>query len=147
MAIDTDISVVPQVRGEQKRSALADFRRVAPHTFRAAVVTARETSAFHRDNLELKDHYNDHECYLSRDGALGFAISDTSELVNVFSREPRQGAKIMEFVTAAHSFLHLNCFGGGFLEAFYAGYGFRTVDRTPNWNIDGPDVVIMEYRR
>lgn len=79
--------------------------------------------------------------YLSEDQTAAFAVSSTGELKYVWSTRPGQGDAIVAAGVEAGA-IHLNCFEGH-LSRLYGRHGFEIVERIPNWDPEGPDVVTM----
>jgi hypothetical protein len=79
--------------------------------------------------------------YLSATRLAGFGVTDSGELIGVFSLVKGFGPLLIAeaIENGAH---RLDCFDG-FLPEYYARFGFRETSRVPNWTPGGPDVVFM----
>lgn len=132
-------------------SAAMPFERVHHAKFSKVIRALVSSNRFYANNLDVKPSYKYCECWLMRGHSNGFAVSPDRELINVFSRT-KEGERLLKFAMERYSHLHLNCYGGGFLEHFYTGAGFKIVKREPNWNaveksflIDNPKTMLGEY--
>lgn len=122
-----------------------EFERVSADEFAQLILDITSGDDFLRENLSIFDDYNGFQCWVTTDRQSGYAVTPTAELVNVFSL-CSNGANVVTHATDNHEDLHLNCFAG-FLETFYAQYGFTPLERVPNWTEGKPDVVIMQYSK
>lgn len=83
--------------------------------------------------------YAQMNCYLSRDGQMGFAITKSGDLVSVFSRDGKRGALNRIIPTAiALGAKKLDCYGGG-LQNMYARYGAKATGKTNFVRAYAPD--------
>lgn len=119
------------------------FNRIGAAQFRRVVGEVVAISPFYRNNLSIKETYEGYDCWLSRDGKAGFAVSPDQELTNVFSLAKGYGQFLMAFATREYDLLHLNCLAGNHLEKFYGAHGFEVARREPNWTAGEPEVVFM----
>lgn len=124
-----------------------EFNRVGAPLFRDTIERTRLLNPFFHENLDLKPDYDTHECWLSGDLSCGFAVACDHELVNVFSHYTGQGSELMQFATDRYRSLHLNCYGGGYLENFYKRWGFEPTRREENRVAQGPGIVFMTLIR
>lgn len=121
-----------------------DYVLTSAGYFADYVDSIRQASPLHAENVDPVDRAStDTRFYISDDANSGFAVSSDGELKHVFSLLPGRGDEIVSTAVAAGA-EHLNCFDGH-LTRLYARHGFIVSERTPNWNADGPDVVVMQH--
>jgi hypothetical protein len=82
--------------------------------------------------------------YLSTSWLSGFGVTDSGELIGVFSLVKGFGPLLVDDAIRAGAY-RLDCFDG-FLPAYYARFGFAETSREANWTPGGPDVVYMALR-
>ena len=123
------------------------FRRVSSDAFYLAFREAHDKSLQIQRNADLKESYEDHECWLSLDGRAGASVcTKTSELCSVFSTN-KSGSELMHQIVSNYDYLWLSCFTG-FLLNYYKSFGFDVIRVEENWHGENqPDVAIMEYAR
>ncbi len=79
--------------------------------------------------------------FFSAERECGYGVTDTGELIGVFSLHRGQGDAIMaDAITNGAN--RLDCFDG-YLVEFYSRHGFEEVGREANWTDGAPDVVYM----
>ncbi len=130
----------------------SEFKRVAAKEFAEIIVDLCATNPFYKNNLDIKDSYEDSACWLAEDGSCGYAVTPNFELINVFSKVNGNGSFALQHAVQTYSYLHLNCYAGGYLEDFYRSAGFVEYRREPNWDQDSramglPDVLFMRLQR
>jgi hypothetical protein len=124
-----------------------DVVLVEPGLFKIVIDNVSKISDRYKQNLDVKDNYNDYDCYLAEDYRFGFCVhKKTGELCNVFSIEKGRGEEILSFATTVYRQLRLDCFDG-YLKEFYSRFGFKEVKREENYTKGGPDVIFLEYLR
>lgn len=95
----------------------------------------------HKSALTPVDEMNpDYTYYLSYTGKSGFGLSESGDLVSVFSVEGAGADTVQEAIKRGAC--TLDCFDG-FLPEFYKRFGFYVTAREPNWTPGGPDVIFM----
>ena len=113
-----------------------------PWQFKAALAEARAArSVILRMTTPPAELPSEARYFLTDDGLSGFGITDSGELVGLFSVPKGRGDWLLQGATLLGA-THLDCFDG-YLPAFYERYGFREVRREPNWAPGEPDVVYM----
>jgi hypothetical protein len=118
--------------------------RVDWPVFAAAYGHARRTSDIVREmTTELAElpHETTVSYHLTDDGLSGFGVTDTGELIALFSLARGRGDVLVSAATDAGA-TRLDCFDG-YLPSLYARHGFVPVRREENWTPGGPDVVYM----
>jgi hypothetical protein len=122
---------------------MLNFAMVTPGYFSEITEALRLESPLHAENVDpCGDPYAiDARFFLSDDETAAFAVTDDGEVKYVWSTRRGQGDAIMA-AAVAEGAEHLNCFEGH-LSSLYARHGFVITERIPNWDPQGPDVVIM----
>lgn len=79
--------------------------------------------------------------YMTADMCSGFGVTALGELIGVFSTKEGRAHDLIRYAIKVGA-THLDCFDG-FLPKLYYKHGFVEVEREPNYNEGGPDVVYM----
>lgn len=83
--------------------------------------------------------------FLNKDKTAGYALKPDGELVNVFSIKKGNGAGVVVDAIKRGA-KKLDCFDGA-LPKYYKRFGFKEIQREPNWTKGQPDIIYMRRKR
>ena len=119
--------------------------RFAPTSFLPTLAAAQEGHEKIRESTTSWVEFvtrTDVDWYLAEDYLSGFGVTDSGELVGVFSVVKGRGDELVQAAVELGAW-HLDCFDG-YLPTLYRRNGFRVTHEEANWTPGGPSVVYME---
>jgi GNAT superfamily N-acetyltransferase len=130
--------------------------KVEGQAFKKAIQEAAPKNS-HGAFVEIKQDYDDYECFVGDGGLYGVAIAKDGDIISVFKNpifQQKGVADVLIEFAKQKGGKKLDCFDG-FLTKLYSKFGFKEKTRMTwddqyapnNWNYerDGrPDVVMME---